>query len=314
MNIFAALVVIIVSAAFAIGAMLLVRRRAPEGSYFNDGDRDAGVVGVLATGFAVLLGLVVVLAFTSYDDARTGAATEALTVAQQYEVAHLLPARQGRRLAAELICYGRSVVHQEWPRMRDGTQTDAMNPWGVALFRSLRNVEPRTASEQAAYSKWLDQRLDRETARGVRIHGASGVIPAPLWLVLYITALLIVGFMLLFADSGERPVVQATLIGTVVAVMVATILLIRFLDNPYARGVGSLKPVAMERTLRLLDQERRIVGDKTPVPSTDRGGPGPWLGASGSAVRVPEHAVTSADTREAPDPSVVRMDDEQVAV
>jgi len=60
------------------------------------------VFGLLATGFAVLLGLVVVLAFTSYDDARTGALTEALTVAQQYEVAHLPPA-QGRGLAAELI-------------------------------------------------------------------------------------------------------------------------------------------------------------------------------------------------------------------
>ena len=113
MNIFLALVIVIVATALAIGAILLVRRRAPEGSYFNDGDRAAGVFGVLATGFAVLLGLVVVLAFTSYDDARTGASTEALTVAQQYEVAHLLPPAQGRDLAAELICYGRSVVHQE---------------------------------------------------------------------------------------------------------------------------------------------------------------------------------------------------------
>src|SRR4051794_34579617 len=271
MNVALAVVIIAVSASVAIGAMLLVCRRAPEGSYFNDGDRAAGVFGVLATGFAVLLGLVVVLAFTSYDDARTGASTEALTVAQQYEVAHLLAPPQGRRLAAELICYGRSVVHQEWPRMQDGTQTDAMNPWGVALFRSLRNVEPRTASAQAAYSKWLDQRLDREAARATRIHGASSVIPAPLWLVLYVTALLIVGFMLLFADSGERAFVQAVLIGTVVAVMAATILLIRFLDNPYRAGVGSLKPVAMERTLQLLDQERRIVGDTTPPPCDAHG-------------------------------------------
>ena len=68
MNVFVALVVVVAAAALAIGAILLVRRRAPEGSYFNDGDRAAGVFGVLATGFAVLLGLVVVLAFTSYDD------------------------------------------------------------------------------------------------------------------------------------------------------------------------------------------------------------------------------------------------------
>src|ERR1700754_3946379 len=125
MNLFVAFVVIAASTAVAIGALLLVPRGAPDGSYLHDGDRAAGVFGVLATGFAVLLGLVVVLAFTSYDDSRAGAETEAITVAQQYEVAHLLPPETGRRLASELICYGRYVVHQEWPRMEDGTQTDA---------------------------------------------------------------------------------------------------------------------------------------------------------------------------------------------
>ena len=49
MNVVVALVVVVVSASLAIGAILLVRRRAPEGSYFNDGDRAAGVFGVLAT-------------------------------------------------------------------------------------------------------------------------------------------------------------------------------------------------------------------------------------------------------------------------
>ena len=271
MNVFLALVVVTASAAVAIGAILLVRRNAPDGSYFHDGDRAAGVFGVLATGFAVLLGLVVVLAFTSYDDSRAGAETEALTLAQQYEVANLLPPAAGRRLGSELVCYGRSVVHQEWPRMRNGTQTDAANPWGVALFRTLRGIEPKTASQQAAYAKWLDQRLDRESARNARIHGAVGVIPGPLWLVLFVIAAMIVGFMLLFADSGEPAFVQATLIGTVVAVMAATLLVIGFLNNPYRPGLGSLQPTAMQRTLRILDEERQIVGDTTPPPCDERG-------------------------------------------
>jgi hypothetical protein len=273
MNVLVAVVVVVVAAALAIGALLFVRRRAPVGSYFNDGDRASGFFGVIATGFAVLLGLVVVLAFTSYDESRTGAATEALTVAQQYEVAHLLPPAGGRRLAAELICYGRSVVHVEWPRMQEGTQSDAMNPWGVALFRTLRTIDPRTSSEQTAYAKWLDQRLDREAPRSARIHGAAGVIPAPLWLVLFVIAVLIVGFMMFFADSGERPVVQAALVGTVVATMTAILLVISFLDNPYRPGLGSLRPGSMERTLQILDQERRIVGDSTPMPCDERGRP-----------------------------------------
>lgn len=270
MNLLAAAAIVVVSAAAAIAALLLVRRRAPDGGFYTDGDRAAGVFGVLATGFAVLLGLVVVLAFTSYDASRTGAETEAITVAQQAEVAGLLPGASGRRLAGELACYARSVVHQEWPRMRAGTQTSETNPWGQALYRTLRTVEPRTAAEQAAYSKWLDQRLDREAARNARIHGAVGVIPAPLWLVLAASAVTIVAFMMVFADSGERAVVQATFIGSVVVVIVATLLLIRFLDDPYSQGPGSLQPVAMERTLRVLDDYRRIEGAKPP-PCDEQG-------------------------------------------
>jgi hypothetical protein len=83
--------IIVGATAVAIAAMLLVRRRAPEGSYFNDGDRAAGVFGVLATGFAVLMGFVVFLALTSYDAARSGAEAEALVVAQTVETAQFVP-------------------------------------------------------------------------------------------------------------------------------------------------------------------------------------------------------------------------------
>ena len=123
-----------------------------------------------------------------------------------------------------------------------GRHTADANPWGLELYRTLRTVEPRSASEQAAYAKWLDQRLDREAARNDRLHGAAGVIPAPLWLVLGVCAVMIVGFMLLFADSGEPAFVQATFVGTVVVVIVATLLLIRVLDDPYDPGLGACNP------------------------------------------------------------------------
>ena len=204
MNLFVAVALVLGTTAAAIAVMLLVRRGAPEGSYFADGDRAAGVFGVLATGFAVLLGLVVVLAFTSYDASRSGAEDEATIVGQQYEVAQLMAPAGGRQLAAELVCYARSVVFQEWPQMESGTQPEGLNPWGAELFRTFRRIDPQTPSEQAAYAKWLDQRLDRESARSARIHGAAGVIPAPLWIILFLTAAVIAGFMLMFADSGER--------------------------------------------------------------------------------------------------------------
>jgi hypothetical protein len=273
MSFFWAILIVALAVALAVSALLLVRRRAPDGSFFADGDRAAGVFGVLATGFSVLLGLIVFLAFTSYDQSRSGAETEALLIAQQFETAQFFPVSVREQLGGELICYARSVVHQEWPRMRSGTQGDFFNPWGVAMFKTLKATTPRTAVEQTAYDKWLDRRADREVARQDRIHGAEGVIPSPLWLVLFFIAGVICVFMLFFADSGERALVQGVLIGSVVAVIGVTLLLIRFLNNPLQAGYGELKPVAMERTLAILAQERRLVGQSGPLPCDGSGAP-----------------------------------------
>ena len=131
--------------------------------------------------------------------------------------------------------------------MQAGTLDDTGNPWTFAMFRITRTVNPRSAPEQAAYAKWLDQRTDREAARADRTHGAEGVIPLPLWIVLLLSALIIFVFMLFFADSAERAVVQATMMGGVTIVITSTLLLLVFLDRPYHSGPGGLRPVAMER-------------------------------------------------------------------
>ena len=273
MNLVWGILIICAVAGLAVGVMLLVRRHAPAGSVFEDGDRAAGVFGVLATGFAILLGLIVFLAFTSYDQSRSGAETEALLVAQQYETAQFMPVAVRQLLGGQVVCYGRSVVHQEWPALEAGRQIEGFNPWGVELFRSLKTVDPQTASEQAAYDKWLDRTADREEARRDRIHGAVGVIPGSLWIVLFFIAAVIFAFTLFFADSGERWYAQAMLMGSVVAVMTATLLLIGVLDQPIQAGFGGLRPVAMERTLRILDQERQFAGDRSPLPCDANGGP-----------------------------------------
>jgi hypothetical protein len=271
MNVALATLVVAVFTALAITAMLVVRRGAPEGSRFSDGDRASGVFGVLATGFSVLLGFIVFLAFESYDQSRTGAEAEALVLAQQVQTAQFLPQPAGDRLTGQLVCYGRSVVFNEWPRAEAGERSDEINPWGVELFRTLKTVQPRTASEQSAYDKWLEQTSEREAARIDRIHGAVGVIPSPLWVVLLFIAAVIFVYMLFFADRGEGALTQAVLMGSVVSVLAAMLLLIQFLDSPFREGVGGIRPVAMERTLRIMDQQLSVLGRPISLPCNAEG-------------------------------------------
>jgi hypothetical protein len=127
MSLFWAIVIVVVADAVAIAALLLVRRGAPAGSYFSDGDRASGVFGLLGAGFAIFAGFVIFLAFTSHDASRSGAEAEAVAVAEQFETAQFLPPAISDRVLVELVCYARFVVHQEWPRMEDGTEGDSIS-------------------------------------------------------------------------------------------------------------------------------------------------------------------------------------------
>lgn len=273
MNLWLTTLIVVGTTAIAVALFLFLRRFAPEGGFFSDGDRAAGVFGVLATGFAVLLGFLVYLSFLSYDIARSGARSEATDVIQQYEIAQLLPQPASARLSGLLVCYGRAVVGVEWPQLQAGHKP-AFNPWGIPLFVAFKDVRPVTPAQQnGSYPKWLDLTSDREQARLDRVQAGSNIIPVPLWVLMFVTAFLVLVFALLFVDSGERALAQGVIAGTVVAMLVTSLLVINFLDHPYSKGAGGLKPKDMARVLGQIDVASRRLGIKMPVPCDAAGRP-----------------------------------------
>ena len=91
--------------------------------------------------------------------------------------------------------------------MQAGTLGNSVNP-------GLRNV-PHRQGDRAALTlaagglREVARPAQRPRDRADRTHGAEGVIPLPLWIVLFPSAVIIFVFMLFFADSHERAVVQA---------------------------------------------------------------------------------------------------------
>jgi hypothetical protein len=156
--------------------------------------------------------------------------------------------------------------------MEDGDLGNTVNPWSVAMFDALTDVSPDSAVEESAFDAWLDQTSRRQEARQDRVHGAEGIMPWPMWLVLLVVAAIIFGFMMLFADSGERAWVQAIQIGAVIAVITSTILVIQLLNTPFQDGPGGLEPVAMERVLDTFDQIAGL-GIQGDPPCSDTGEP-----------------------------------------
>jgi hypothetical protein len=253
-----AIAIIAVAVAASIALMLVVRRfAAPSGGFFTDADRAAGVFGVTGTGFAVLLAFVIFLSFSSYDRAREKASVEAVAISQLFRTARLFEPEARRELQDQLICYARAVVHDEWNTMRDERESPLVLGWLAQIEQSIDAIEVTGEKERVAYGHWFDQAAERREGRRGRLAEAEPLVPWLVWLALFLGGVLIVAYMCFYADPAEPAVAQALMMGAVTAMVVAGMLVVRFLDRPYEDVSGSIEPAAMTTSLRRMEDERR---------------------------------------------------------
>jgi hypothetical protein len=265
MNPFVAFAVIVVAVAVTVTLMLLVRRfAAPAGGFFTDSDRAAGVFGVTGTGFAVLLAFVIFLAFSSYDRAREKASIEASATSQLDRTANLFPSDARRKLHGELICYARAVIHAEWRTMRDERESPLVDRWLDQIERTVDGTRLHGDKERLGFDHWFDQSAERRDGRIGRLVEAKPLVPALVWLALFLGGGLIIFYMCFYADPREPAFVQALQIGSVTTMVVAGLLVVRFLDRPYTSASGGIRPTAMTTALRQMERRdgARLCGEE----------------------------------------------------
>jgi hypothetical protein len=226
-----------------------MRTRAPEGGWFNDLTRSAGSLSVIGT----MLAFVILFALQSFQRARDGASIEAIAVTELNSVAKILPEPTSDRLRGDLVCYGRAVINDEWPAMRDGRPSELIESWIDRMHTDFAAAKPGDARQDAAYGQWLDQEAQRRDGRRARIAEATPTLPVPLWFALGIGATLTLTYMVVQADPRENRLIQALPIACVSALITAGMVVVFFLDRPYAGEHGSIAPMEMSRTLDRID-------------------------------------------------------------
>lgn len=107
--------------------------------------------------------------------------------------------------------------------------------------------------EQEAYAQWFDLQAQRREGRRGRLSVAVPLVPAPLWFVLGIGAAITIAYMCAQADRREGPLVQSIPIGFVTTMVTAGMLVILFLDRPFANESGRIAPTEMRHTLSRID-------------------------------------------------------------
>jgi hypothetical protein len=238
----------------AVLLMTALRRRL-KAPLLNDPARGTPMITIVGTAFAVLLAFITLAAFQTYNGAKTGAASEADALLDMFKSAGFFPAAERDELRADLVCYGRAVIHQEWPAMRRGERAPVVDVWITTYRTVFERLTLRSAGERLGLQDLLASARDRTYGRRDRLTAATPSVPTPLWVGLVLAGCIAVLIQLVMADPREHMLIQGAMIGGVAAMVAIGLLLINFLDHPYRSGPGSIQPSEMTLTLAMMREQ-----------------------------------------------------------
>jgi hypothetical protein len=268
---------IVIGVAVVGVGLLWAARRSPWNERFaGEVDEHDRAFEFLGTAFAVLIAFVVLEAYESYNDAKSGAETEAEAVLQLSRTVDAFELQGQQRLEGVLVCYGRAVIHRGWPAMKEREEgSPVVNDWGTRFREEALRVGIHSPIQQASFRQLLTEQDRRIEGRRTRLAEAVRVVPPPLWFVLLLGAVLTIGWVILSAGRHGSFLVQATVVTSVAAMVASALLLVWFLDHPFADEPGSITPIEMEHTLETIAHEAEDQGVEVTPPCTQDGDPEP---------------------------------------
>jgi hypothetical protein len=264
--------IIVVGAEICALALILVRRfRQERPNRYHKSPIAGDVFGVIGTGFAVILAFVVFGTFESYARARDDIGIESVATRQMYSLAPFFRAANRDQLQGDLICYGRSVIHLEWPLMATGTSSPVVDGWVDQLDRAMVATPVATNKEIETFNTWYAREPERQEGRRGRLAEAAPYVPPFVWAILVLLFVVVIGYEIVFANPKTPLIPQVIGVSAVAATMLAGIVVVYVLDAPFADRGAQLSPFRMQATVATM--EASYMGARGTIPCDASGQP-----------------------------------------
>jgi hypothetical protein len=216
---------------------------------------DNGVIGWIFSAilgvYAIAIGLIAVASWSNASDASLVASREAAQIAGFYRDFGGYPEPIRRRLEGLVVRYTEGVIGTEWPKQQSGLIPDD----GVEILNEIESVlyafAPGTAGLRLIHAEALRSFNDLVELRRRRLEAVDYAVPATLWSVVLVGAVLSIGASYVF--SMESFPVHAIMTGLLAAMISLLVFFIAVTDHPY-HGRSSVPPEPYELVLRDIDR------------------------------------------------------------
>lgn len=238
---FAALIMIALA---AVGMVWVVQRLVNQERIKQSNDVTGAVYNMIGVLLALILGFLIVEAYSDYSTASSEAQSEATQLVLIYRLAELFDEPQRTELQASVIRYMNSIYEEEWPQMTTlvgGHPQTNLNR--SKLWITVRGLKLNNEKEIAAYDKIIDHLGEAAVLRGERLRIVHENIPRPLWYLFFGVATVSILFLGLFGNTN--PLQHKVMAAMVALVLGSCIFMIDILDNPY-QGPLKIEPDAFQ--------------------------------------------------------------------
>lgn len=193
--------------------------------------------------YGITLGLISVGAWQNYADTDNKAGQEASAVAALYRDVDAFPEPTRTQLQISLHDYVRFIIEDDWPMQRKGQVPEGGRARLSRVQHRLYGFQPITESQKLIEAEAMKQFNKVTELREVRIQNVKSGLPAAVWWVVVLGAIINISFSWWFVvDSVRMHMLLTALFGGLIGLLV---FLMAAMDNPY-RGDFSVGPDALQ--------------------------------------------------------------------
>jgi hypothetical protein len=202
------------------------------------------MIGFAFSGFSVLygllLGLLAVDAYQAFTEGTNIASKEASALTSLYLGTQGYPQPVRETLQAELRDYTRAVIEREWPELRKGAvPTGGIGSQrAIAFSNDLAAFVPKNKQQEIIHAETLRRFSNFLELRRQRISDSRARLPAVLWWVVWVGALLNIALICML----DMKIHVHLILGGMLALFLGLVIfLVAVLDNPF-RGAVNVGP------------------------------------------------------------------------
>jgi hypothetical protein len=228
------LLVSIIPTAIAMGAQILIRRLAGVDKLVKNNEIAGFKFATVGVIYAVLLAFSVIVVWEKFNNAQDAVAEEAGAIAALFHYSEGNEA-EAQAVRTAVANYLKLTIDKEWPAMARQANSHEVTLALNGIYAAALALNQTSTRDTADMSEVFRQIDSVTSARRLRLHLSTGLVPDVIWIALFLGAGLTVGFTLFF--GSENFIAQVAMTGVLSFLVTMGLVVIVSIDHPFTGPV-----------------------------------------------------------------------------